>query len=66
MDPERVALIGQVIGLGGMILVTGIMFILRAKQRREKAKRDAQGFTPPATPETDQHDWHGAPASKPR
>jgi len=66
-NPEYVALMGQAIGVLGMLVVLAITFWLRAKEQRAKAKREAEGPpTPPATPAQGQPDWHGAPAGKPR
>jgi hypothetical protein len=64
---DYVAFTGQAIGALGMWIVIAIVFRLRAKERREKAKRAAEGpLIPPAAPEQDRPDWHGAPAGKPR
>jgi gas vesicle protein len=61
------ALVGQTIGaIGGMVVVV-LMFRRRAKERRERAARDAgRSLTPPAAPAQDRPDWRGAPAGKPR
>ena len=48
--------------LGGIAAVV-VMFKRRAKERRDKAQRPT---SPPATPEPDRPDWHGAPAGRPR
>ena len=51
---EYVFLIGQAIGVLGMLVTLAIMLWLRAKERREKAKRAAEGpLIPPAAPEQD-------------
>jgi hypothetical protein len=64
---EYVFLIGQAIGVLGMLMTLAIMLWLRAKEQREKAKRAAEGpLIPPAAPGQDRPDWHGAPAGKPR
>jgi hypothetical protein len=66
-DIDYPSLIGQYIGVLGMLVVTAIMFIRRAKERRDKAKREADGSpTPLAAPGQDRPDWHGAPAGKRR
>jgi hypothetical protein len=64
---EYVFLIGQAIGVLGMLVTLAIMLWLRAKERREAAEREAGALpTPPAAPGQDRPDWHGAPAGKPR
>jgi len=64
---EYVFLIGQAIGVLGMLVTLAIMLWLRAKEQREKARRAAERSpSPPAAPGPDQPDWHGAPAGKPR
>lgn len=64
---EYVALIGQAISVLGMLVAFAIMLWLRAKDQREKAKREAEGaLTPPAALEPDRPDWHGEPTSRPR
>jgi hypothetical protein len=61
------ALVGQAICAVGGIVVVVLMFRRRAKERREKAEREAgQSLTPPAAPGRDRRDWHGAPAGKPQ
>lgn len=61
------ALVGQTIGVIGGMVVVALMFRRRAKERRERAAREAgQSLTPPAAPGPDRPDWHGAPAGKPR
>jgi glycerol uptake facilitator-like aquaporin len=61
------ALVGQAIGAIGGVVVVVLMFRRRAKERRERAEREAgQSLTPPAAPGPDRPDWHGAPAGKPR
>lgn len=64
---EYIAYVGQAIGVWGMLGTLAVMLWLRAKDQREKAKRQAEGsFTPPAAPEPDRPDWRGAPAGTPR
>lgn len=63
---EYVFLIGAVIGGVGMVVVAFIMLYLSRKEQRQKKREGKDALTPPATPETDQRDWHGAPANKPR
>ena len=66
-DPEKVALVGQAVGVLGMFVALATMLWLRAKERREKAEREAdRPPTPPAAPGQDRRDWHGVPAGKPR
>jgi len=60
---EEIALIGQAFGVLGMLVVLAIMFWLRAKEQRRRAETSP---TPPAAPEPDRRDWHGAPVGKPR
>ena len=67
MNPEYVALMGQAIGVLGMLVILAITFWLRAKERREKAEHEAgPPASPPAAPGPDRPDWRGAPAGKPR
>jgi hypothetical protein len=66
-NPEYVAYVGQAVGVFGMLVAFAIMLWLRAKERREKAKRQVErSLTPPAEPAPDRPDWRGAPAGKPR
>jgi hypothetical protein len=51
------ALIGQWLGVLGMLIVLGLMLWRKARRA---------SLTPPAAPEPDQRDWRSAPASKPR
>jgi hypothetical protein len=64
---EYIFVIGQVVGLSGMLVVLALAIWRWAKERREQAAVTAsRSLTPPATPEQDRPDWHGAPAGKPR
>jgi hypothetical protein len=64
---EYVFLIGQAIGVLGMLVTLAIMLWLRAKERREKATCEAKSsLIPPAARGPDRPDWRGAPAGKPR
>jgi hypothetical protein len=64
---EYVYVIGQVVGLSGMLVVLALAIWRWAKERREQAKGEAsRSLTPPAAPGPDRRDWHGAPAGKPR
>lgn len=64
---EHVFFIGQVIGISGMLIILAIAIWRRAKEQRDKTQRGTRiSFTPPAAPERDRPDWHGAPAGKPR